>query len=161
MNMGTRKLPRLLLIAGTGRNCGKTTFACHIIERFSRVVPLCSLKISSHRSHIPAFPIPHSVIVADDKLWMMEETERNTGKDSSRMLDAGALRSFFAVAGREGMDRIPDLLAGLADENTFWVVESGGLLQVVEPGLFVRIGRDETPDPEQLGAMKEGWKWIG
>jgi hypothetical protein len=91
----------------------------------------------------------------------MEELDRNTGKDSSRMLNAGALRSFFAVADPEGLERIPDLLTGLAGEDTFWVVESGGLLQVIEPGLFVRIGSGETPGPEQLEATKDGWKLIG
>lgn len=157
----TLHLPHILLIAGTGRNCGKTTFACRIIERFSAEVPLFALKVSGHRSHLPSSPLSLPVLADNDQLWMMEETDRSSGKDSSRMLAAGAVRSFFAIAGPEGMKQLPDLLVGLSGADAFWVVESGALRQVVEPGVFVRIGTPEVPDLNSLVVMKDvGWKQI-
>ena len=35
--MGTETIPQLMIIAGTGRNSGKTTLACQIIGKFSAI----------------------------------------------------------------------------------------------------------------------------
>jgi len=42
------KYPNILLVSGNGRNSGKTTLACKIIERFSKDHEITGLKISPH-----------------------------------------------------------------------------------------------------------------
>ena len=90
--MGILKLPQLLLIAGNGRDSGKTTLACLIIQKFSTDHQIIALKISPHKHRIAA---GGKVICDTENLYIAEETNPGTGKDSSRMLQAGAGRSFF------------------------------------------------------------------
>ena len=42
------QIPHLLLIAGNGRNVGKTTLACKIIAQFARETEVIGLKITPH-----------------------------------------------------------------------------------------------------------------
>ncbi len=94
-HMGILKLPQLLLIAGNGRDSGKTTLACLIIQKFSPEHQIIALKISPHKHRIAA---GGKVICDTENLYIAEETNAGTGKDSSRMLQAGASRSFFICA---------------------------------------------------------------
>ncbi len=38
----------VILISGSGRNCGKTTVACHIISQLAKMGQVTGLKISPH-----------------------------------------------------------------------------------------------------------------
>jgi hypothetical protein len=136
--MGILKLPRLLLIAGNGRDSGKTTLACLIIRKFSPGHQLAALKISPHRHRIAT---GGKMICDRENLYIAEETGEATGKDSSRMLHAGAGRSFFMCSDEhqliEGLQKILEF----TDNQTLIVCESGGLRFFVEPGLFFIVNR--------------------
>jgi hypothetical protein len=137
------KLPRLLLIAGNGRDSGKTTFACGIIRKFCSGNPIIALKISPHRHKIS----PCGEVICDsDKLYIVEEMEKTTGKDTSRMLAAGAGRSFLIVAEDEQLLPAVERIMNLVVPDAFLVCESGGLRQVAEPGLFFIVNRTGNKD---------------
>lgn len=137
-HMGILKLPQLLLIAGNGRDSGKTTLACLIIQKFSPDRQIIALKISPHKHRI----VTGGDVISDtDNLYIVEETEAGTGKDSSRMLDAGASRSFFICASGDHLLPAMNNILELADDNTLFVCESGGLRRFAEPGLFFIVDR--------------------
>jgi hypothetical protein len=136
--MGILKLPQLLLIAGNGRDSGKTTLACLLIQKFSRDHQIIALKISPHKHRITT---GGKVISDTDNLYIAEETDAETGKDSSRMLHAGATRSFFICTTGDQLPVAMNKILELADDQALFVCESGGVRRFVEPGLFFIVDR--------------------
>jgi hypothetical protein len=133
------KLPRLLLIAGTGRNSGKTTLACRIITKYSNTQSIVAMKISPHRHNIEP---GGQIWIQNDHICILEETDWGTGKDSSRMLAAGAKRSFFISATEDNLASAVQETLKLVSEDAFMICESGGLRKWVEPGLFLMVSRN-------------------
>ncbi len=139
-------LPRLLLIAGTGKNSGKTTLACSIIRKFCKTLPLVAFKISPHRRRL----LPGgNVIINENGLYLAEEADTRTGKDSSRMLEAGASRSFFAVADDTDIIKPLETILNLIIPGAFLIGESGALRSWVQPGLFFMLIRQESTNGKQ------------
>lgn len=137
------KLPRLLLIAGTGRDSGKTMLACRIIEKFSMTRTIVAIKISPHRHIIEP---GGQILIQNDHLCIHEETNTGTGKDSSRMLAAGAKRSFIISATEDKLVKAIEYVIKLFAEDALLICESGGLRKCVEPGLFLMVSRHEPSD---------------
>ncbi|WP_321343961.1 hypothetical protein [uncultured Draconibacterium sp.] len=125
--------PNLLLIAGNGRNVGKTYFACRVIESLSEHTPITGLKITSHIHENNG-----NDVLEKDKHFVILQERQITGKDSSLMLQAGAEQVFFVMAEPEYLpEAFEKLLAYLPD--TPIVCESGGLHEIINPGLFFFI----------------------
>lgn len=121
--------PRLLLIAGNGRESGKTTLACRLIARIGAKVPVVAIKISPHKH------------VETDGISIVEESSRTSGKDSARMLAAGALQSLYITAEDGDLKELVPLLAELSVHH-YILCESGGLRKIVKPGLFVIVNEN-------------------
>ena len=84
-------IPNLLLIAGTGPNRAKH-LACRIIEQF-RDLSITAIKITPHfHETTPGL----DSIIRREGYAIYEETNRETSKDTSRMLKAGATKVYFA-----------------------------------------------------------------
>jgi hypothetical protein len=155
----TLVLPRLLLIAGNGRDSGKTTLACRLIARFNPVIAIVSVKISPH---------PYTPVQQEEKILprtpfvVVEETGRGSGKDSSRMLAAGAKRSFFATALDDHLEEVMQTILDMAGKDSFYICESGGLRKYVEPGLFLILnGKARSSIKPALGQfMHFEHTWI-
>ncbi|TAL59958.1 MAG: hypothetical protein EPN88_16615 [Bacteroidetes bacterium] len=79
-------IPNLLLIAGTGTKSGKTSIACRIISQF-KILNITAIKISPHLHEVTPGLIP---LIEKKGYSVYEETNRNTSKDTSRMLHSGA-----------------------------------------------------------------------
>jgi hypothetical protein len=92
--MGEKAL-HLILISGAGRNVGKTTLGCAIIEILSKKVEVTSIKISKHLHPLTE---KQRVILQKSGLIITEELDRGSSKDSSRFLRSGATHSFFVMA---------------------------------------------------------------
>jgi hypothetical protein len=136
--METMTLPQMLLIAGTGRNSGKTTLACRIISKFSKTLPLVAVKVTPHFHKI----IPGGKVIINERhLYIGEETNPSSGKDSSRMLAAGAHQSFFVMTTDEYLGKAISRIITLIAEKSLLVCESGGLRHWVIPGLFLMMNR--------------------
>jgi hypothetical protein len=136
--MGFLKLPQLLLIAGNGRDSGKTSLACLILTKFSTSHQIVALKISPHKHKIA---YGGEVIYDTENLYIAEETHVFSGKDSSRMLQAGASRSFFICAAEDQLMTAMNKILELTGANMLFVCESGGLRRYAEPGLFFIVDR--------------------
>ena len=128
-------MPNLLLIAGNGRNVGKTHLACKIIKHFSPYEEVTGLKISSH-----FHPIEKENIILENENFIIAEERNNGTKDSSLMLLAGAKKVYFVMSKRDYLKDAFNELFHLLPENLI-VCESGGLHEFVKPGLFLFVKR--------------------
>jgi hypothetical protein len=126
-------LPNLLIIAGTGNKSGKTSMACRIIEQF-RHLGIVSVKITPHFHETT----PGLVLIAGKKGYSVyEETNRGTLKDTSRMLNAGASRVYFAKVKDNSLDKAFEEIMRQIPEGTPVICESPALRHYTEPGVFV------------------------
>lgn len=149
-------IPEMLLIAGTGRNTGKTTFACNILRKFSRDHSIISLKISPHfHKNVPG----GNIIVNRDNIYIAEETDETSGKDSSLMLQAGARQSYFIMAEDVHLDFVVQSMKYFVPFGSLLLCESGGLRSHVVPGLFFMMDGKEAgiakPSTEKLKLLAD------
>jgi hypothetical protein len=104
------EINEVILIAGSGRNVGKTTLACLIVEALSVERKVTAVKISKH---VHSLTEKQRVIVDIPGLLIAEELDHDSTKDSSRYLQSGACRSLFIQAQEEQYS----LLANWLKEN--------------------------------------------
>jgi hypothetical protein len=110
------------LISGSGRNVGKTTLACLIIEALSKKGEVAAAKISKHVHPLTG---RQEVVLQLPGLLIAKELDRNSTKDSSRYLQSGASHSFFIQA-EESM--FPKLVSWLGEHLSGTVVCETGYL---------------------------------
>lgn len=133
------KMPNLLLIAGNGRNVGKTFLTCKIIEHLSQTENVIGVKISPHFHEYNN----DDVLIKTSNFVILNETHNNT-KDSSLMLQAGAKKVFFIMVKQAHLQNAFDYIKNeITDEIV--VCESAGLIEIVEPRHFLFVKRDGEP----------------
>ncbi len=133
-----KEIPNLLMIAGTGRKVGKTTFACELISSVSKTKEVVGIKISPHLHHQVE---GQKIIHQHDKFLIIEETNPNSDKDSSRMLRAGATKVYYLQTIDKNIREPFDLLLELIHKHQVVICESGALLEYVKPGMFLLVKR--------------------
>jgi hypothetical protein len=137
----------LLQVAGTGQNTGKTTLACYVIQRFALDYKVISIKLSPHFHTNESGQL---ISAATDKFAIWLETSKSSGKDSSRMLAAGAYKSFYIQVKDEGLQLIAPFMQQLLGEGNPVVCESGSLHLIFKPQLFfVCTRKDESRNAEK------------
>lgn len=133
-NIGV-KLPNLLLIAGNGRNMGKTHFACRIIEHLSSQTQVCGVKISSH-----FHPFNEADLLFKNEHFILLQEKQISLKDSSLMLQAGAKTVYFIMADQNYLPEAFEHIQNYLPEHAI-VCESGGLHEIATPGLFFFVNQ--------------------
>ena len=134
-------MPQLLQIAGTGRNTGKTTLACKIIQKFNPGKTVIALKITPHfHRNIQS----GKILLNETNIYIAEETNSTTAKDSSLMLNAGAAQSYFVMATDDHLDEVIQNIFRMIPSDALLVCESGGLRDWVVPGVFLMMNRKDT-----------------
>jgi hypothetical protein len=155
----TIRKPHLLLVAGTGRNSGKTTLVCDVIRNVSRTHKITAIKITPH-----FHPQDHNgkVIAEEDGLFIMEEKQKESRKDSSLMLQAGADNVYFAMAEEGKILKAFQIIEKLVPEDRPVVCESGGLRNFMEPGLFLVMNRSDRTElkTDSLALKLMAHQWI-
>jgi hypothetical protein len=142
-----QEFQNLLLIAGTGRNTGKTTLACEIIKQTSVKRQVIGLKISPHFHGGTESLRP---IGRTDNYNLYEETLSDiSGKDSSKMLASGAEQVFYIEVLDEFILEAFQFLLNHIPENTAVVCESPALRNVVIPGLFIIVDNISQQNKKQ------------
>ena len=146
MYEGTLKLDGMLMIGSAGANLGKTELACAIIRRFSKTGPITAIKVTTIKAKDGQCPrggdgcgVCSSL---EGNFCITEETNRDGGKDTARLLAAGAGRVFWLrvikTHLKEGLATLLDIIG----PDAVLVCESNSLRQIVEPGLFLMV-RDQ------------------
>jgi hypothetical protein len=126
-------IPNLLIIAGTGRNSGKTSMACRIIEQFPGL-KVTAIKITPHFHETTT-----GLIIKNEKKGysIYEETDRDTSKDTSRMLNAGADKVYFAKVWDDQLLVVFNEIMKYIPSNFPVICESPALRNFIEPGIFI------------------------
>jgi len=128
----------ILIIGGTGRNTGKSTLVEMMISKFSGFNEIIALKTSML---LPGEKYLHGnhKLVKPDEYTLIEETHRNTNKDSSRFLRAGASKSFFLSTGELAIkDAFEDFMKNIPADS-FVIAESNVLAELIKPAVFIMI----------------------
>jgi hypothetical protein len=128
----------ILLVAGTGRNTGKTTLACRIITHFSQKTEIIGLKITS------IYPDENSYhgckyAALTGNFEICEEAFINPNKDTYRMKQAGASRVFFIRAKDDWLAEAMDAFFQQIDCKSIIICESASLRNFIQPGIFLMI----------------------
>lgn len=146
-------LPNLCLIAGNGRNSGKTGFAEALISRFSAFRPVIGLKVTSILPGEALFHGSHPDPEAMEGFEIIRETSADGVKDTSRMLRAGAREVYYIRAHDPMLDQAMKAFLSKTGNNALIVCESGSLRSVVRPGVFVLV-----LNPLNLKSRSLNWK---
>ena len=87
------------MIGSAGANVGKTELACALIKKLGRTTDITGIKVTTIRAKDGECPrggqgcgVCSSL---DEDFDIMEETDSDTEKDTSRLLAAGAKRVFW------------------------------------------------------------------
>ncbi len=133
-----------MLVSGSGRNCGKTTIACNIIKQLKKKGMVYGLKITPH-FHITRND--HQIVDEGAGYKIFRETDIYSGKDSSRMLNAGAEEVYFIQCSDDNLLGIFKQLKHIIPEDYPVVCESGSFASVYQPGFHILvngIGQDDS-----------------
>lgn len=134
-------MTNLLLISGTGRNVGKTTLACKIINKFNNITDVTGIKISPHLHKLDG---NKQVIINSNECIILKETEKHCNKDSSRMYKAGASTVYYIQTKDKYLKDAFDLVFENMKSHQPVICESGGLIHYINPGLFVIMGSEKN-----------------
>lgn len=129
----------LLIIGGSGKNVGKTTFALSLINKISNHTPVIGLKVSTHKPGEELFHGNHISVLSND-YRITTETRKFPHKDTALMLDAGANSSYYIeVAGNKIVEAYDKFLKEHNQLRLPVVCESRTLRNHVIPGLFIML----------------------
>ncbi len=132
----------ILLIAGSGRNVGKTSYICNLLKEHKSRKPV-AVKISPH-FHKTTEGL--RLISETSNYQLFEETNRETTKDSSLYLQHGAARSFYMQADDEHLtDAFLSLMPFLEADKPI-LIESAALHKYIQAGLFLFIYNEKSAD---------------
>jgi len=145
-----QKIANLFLIGGNGRNIGKTTFACMLIEKLSMKKQVVGVKISNIKPDDRNFHGFHEKSL-EGEFEIFEESGPGD-KDSHRMLAAEATRSFFIRTSDSFVEDAFFSLMKQFDEHSYIVCESNSLRKYTEPKAFIMVGNKEIHD--KTGTME-------
>lgn len=137
------RLPNMLMIGSSGRNAGKTEFACSLIEKFAPDHPVVGVKVTAIRSKDGACPRGGKgcgvCTSLEGDYCLTEEVDTTSGKDTSRLLAAGAQRVFWMRVLRSRLDDGVRALLESAGRDCLLICESNSMREAVVPGLFIMI----------------------
>lgn len=127
--------PNMIIVRGTGRNVGKTLSACSIISSLAERNEPVGIKISPHFHELNEY----QEFIYHSEDFVIVEEKFISGKDSSRMLQAGAKQVFYIQAKNDQVLNALNMLAQHLNPASPVVVESGGLYDYIEPALLLNV----------------------
>lgn len=132
------KSTNLLLVGGNARNIGKTTLLCKIIRAAADFEPVIALKVTSIYPNDQGFHGEHELLSPGD-FTILEEMGSGQPKDTVKMLEAGAIRSFYIQARDHAVEKAWHTFLEMIPENHLLVCESRSLRRFIDPGLFIYL----------------------
>jgi len=147
------------MIGSTGANVGKTELACAVISKFSQSCDLIAIKVTTIKAKDGKCPRGGTGCGVCSSLkgdfCITEETNSTSGKDTARLLAAGADRVFWLRVLKESLTEGINALLDIIPPDIPLVCESNSLRHVVEPGLFLMV---TTPDSKRSKASARSVK---
>lgn len=131
------------MIGSSGSNVGKTELACALLRRFGgsrRIVGVKVTAIASREQSCPRGGEGCGVCSSmEGRYRITEEADRGLGKDTERLLLAGADKVYWLRVMRAHLQEGLTALLETIDRDAVVICESNSLRQVVEPGLFLMV----------------------
>ena len=126
-------IPNLLLIAGAGTKSGKTSMACKIIRQFTEQ-EITAIKITPHFHETT-----EGLLAISEEIGyaIYEESDKGSFKDTSRMLNAGAHKVYFAKVWDDQLFEVFNQIMKFIPAGTPVICESPALRNYAEPGVFI------------------------
>jgi molybdopterin-guanine dinucleotide biosynthesis protein A len=154
------KLDGMLMIGSAGANVGKTMLACEILRKFGKDSDIVGIKVTAIKEkdgRCPRGGVGCGVCSSlEGDFCITEETNAKSGKDTARLLAAGARRVFWL---RVLKSHLKESLAALLDiigHDAISICESNSLRHVIEPGLFLVVrGHDSKIWKSSAGDVKK------
>ena len=134
------KLPNILAIGSAGRNAGKTEFACELIRKYRRRETVIGVKITTivEERSCPRGGDGCGVCKSfTGKYSITEERDGPVGKDTVRMMEAGADRVYWLRVRKKHLKEGVFALSQLLDPSACVICESNSARHVLEPGFFM------------------------
>lgn len=153
-----KRKQNILLIAGTGRNVGKTLFACQLVKNLSCKNVIC-IKISPHFHKLNK---EIEIVKKTENFIIAKENQKTGTKDSNRMLRAGCKEVYYVQAKDETLPEILKYFEKELNPEDPIICESGGLREWIQPGLFIMINKQFSKNikPRAIAYEKLADKWI-
>lgn len=137
------EVPQMIVIGAAGRNVGKTEFARELIRMLAPRGNVIGVKITTVREENAACPRGGQGCGVCGALkvpyLLAEETASSSGKDTARMLQAGASRVFWLRVRHAHLAKGVRALSEHLPAGTPVVCESNSVREVAAPGCFVII----------------------
>jgi len=162
------RLDGMLMIGSAGTNVGKTELACALIEKFGNglghpyresgdIVGIKVTTIKAKDGQCPRGGWGCGVCSSlDGDFCITQETNKSSGKDTGRLLAAGASRVFWLRVLKIHLDEGIKALLDIIGPDAVSVCESNSLRGVVEPGLFLMVkGRNDKRWKSSADEVKE------
>ena len=131
----------IILVGGTGRNVGKTTFVCKLINKF-KDQNVIGLKICPYMHDIER---AENLLLSDENFQILRETNMDGKKDSSKMLMNGAKEVYYIQAVDEGILTAFNFLMEKFIGNHPVICESASLRKYIQPDInFCVTSNDEN-----------------
>jgi molybdopterin-guanine dinucleotide biosynthesis protein len=159
--------PQMILIGSTGRNKGKTFLAEALIRHYKDRLPVIGLKVTTvarlgdvcprgdhgcggcvlSKNYVITEERPGGAKSPDPRCG--EQAPAGDGKDTARLLTAGAERVFWLRSLRSALAEGYGAVLEKIPPNALLIAESNSLREVVRPGCFIMIrsGPDEQAKP--------------
>ncbi len=141
-------IPQMILIGSSGRNSGKTTIAVKLIDQLKNKFPIIGLKITTIEQKNGKCPRGGDGCGTCSNLKgsfeLLEETNKNSKKDTSILLAAGAEKVYWLKCLKTDIDSAISTFMTLISENALIICESNSLRNVVNPGIFVMLNNTKN-----------------
>jgi len=141
------------MVGSTGRNTGKTEFACALIRSLKERYRVHAVKITT------IYDGCTTCIRGDDgcgvctsmkgELRISAERHSGGGKDTARMLAAGAEKVWWLRVRERSLADAARALLPLVPEDGILVFESNSIRRVCEPDLFFMLGDSGRPEVKE------------
>ena len=150
------KLDGMLMIGSAGSNVGKTELACTILRKFRlrraqsnlKSCDVIGIKVTTIRDkegRCPRGGEGCGVCTSLEGVYSItEELDSSSGKDTARLLSAGASRVFWLRVREERLMEGITALLDVIGHDAVSICESNSLRQVVKPGLFLMVGNRDS-----------------
>jgi hypothetical protein len=155
------KQKRFIMIGATSRNVGKTEFACQLIQQVAKTKPVIGVKVTTVAERDGQCPRGGQGCGVCSSLTgpysITEETSMPSGKDTTRLLEAGATSVFWLRVLRDHLAEGIDALLKRIPSDLPVVCESNSVRSVLEPAVFVvvRSGQNDEIKPSCQAVMSQ------
>ena len=137
----------MFLIGSTGSNTGKTTLACKLLNKFASSHKITAVKITAIKEKGGKCPRGGQgcgvCTSLEGKFDITEEKDPCTGKDTSKLLVAGAAKVYWMRVLYEHLDEGFDAMLEVLPENNLIICESNAIRDIVRPAVFIMTDKGE------------------